>query len=185
MSSNEVSPITVRRATVGDAAAIAKAHVGAWRVAYEGIIPASYLDSLDVQQRTEQWAAILRGEVEIEGVGHPIDLVAELQGEVIGFSDFGDFRDEPSPATGELWSMYVEPDAWGNGAGRALMDSTLEELVKSKRRTAHLWVLSENARARGFYEHTGWSVDDGDGSATKKFEIDGASVEEIRYCIDL
>jgi GNAT superfamily N-acetyltransferase len=98
---------------------------------------------------------------------------------------FGEFRDEPKSGIGELWSMYVHPNAWRTGAGRALRDRTTAELIASGRRTAYLWVLSENVRARGFYEHTGWSIDDRGGSATKVFEIDGTSVEEMCYRIDL
>ena len=175
---------TVRPATVEDAGAIAEAHVAAWQAAYIDIVPSSYLKALDVTERTERWAAILRGEVEVAGVGRPTDLVIERNEKVFGFTDVGDYRDAPSEKAGELWSMYVHPNEWGNGAGRVLMDATFELFAEADREKAYLWVLTENAPARGFYEHTGWSVDDADDSV-KRFEIDGTTVEEIRYRIEL
>jgi GNAT superfamily N-acetyltransferase len=171
------SVINVREATEADAAAIALAHTLAWQAAYRGIVPDSFLDSIDVSDRTNSWAAILRGEVSVPGVARPIDFVAEADGTVVGFADVGEYRDSPDPRAGELWAMYVAPEFWGTGVGEALMNSTLEQLAKDNRSRAYLWVLHDNARARRFYERHGWIGD----KSTKQFEIADVSVVEMRY----
>ncbi len=173
----------VRLAIVDDAPSIAAAHVAGWRAAYPSIIPATYLDGLDVATRTEQWAAILRGEVPVEGVGSPTDYVVEVDGEVVGFADVGEFRDAPAAGVGELWAMYVHPDHWRTGAGSALMGRTLEHFASTECNTGYLWVLTENAMARNFYEKWGWQLDPK--IEPKSFEIDGITVDEVAYRIDV
>ena len=45
---------------------------------------------------------------------------------MVGFVSIGDSRDETGK--GELFAIYVLPDAWGSGAGSALMSAALEAL---------------------------------------------------------
>jgi GNAT superfamily N-acetyltransferase len=47
-----------------------------------------------------------------------------------------------------LRHLGVRPEQWGRGLARSAVDR-----ASGVRR---LWVLRENARARGFYEHLGW-----------------------------
>ncbi|MFD0586338.1 hypothetical protein [Dactylosporangium darangshiense] len=51
----------IRRADVGDAAAIAHVHVQSWQSAYRGLITQDYLDGLDVGLRRQGWERILGG----------------------------------------------------------------------------------------------------------------------------
>ena len=174
---------TVRIATVDDAAAIARAHVDAWKVAYEGIVPASHLDALDVDERTKEWTSILRGEVEVPAVARPTNHVVEVDGLVVGFACVGDYREDNQPEHGELWALYVHPDQWGTGCGAALMRTTLRQFADERRRTGHLWVLQHNTTAQGFYEGWGWRHDPD--TEPHRFDIDGAPNAEIPYRIDL
>jgi GNAT superfamily N-acetyltransferase len=48
-----------------------------------------------------------------------------------------------------LRHLGVRPDLWGQGLARAAVDR-----ASGVRR---LWVLRDNDRARGFYEHLGWA----------------------------
>jgi GNAT superfamily N-acetyltransferase len=48
-----------------------------------------------------------------------------------------------------LRHLGVRPDLWGRGLARRAV-----ERAEGVRR---LWVLRDNARARGFYEHLGWA----------------------------
>ncbi|HUZ14719.1 MAG TPA: GNAT family N-acetyltransferase, partial [Gaiellaceae bacterium] len=102
-------------------------------------------------------------------------LVAEEGGVVVGFAWTGDSRDEPGK--GELFAIYVVPEAWGSGAGSALMASALEALRSYS--SATLWVLEDNPRARRFYEREGWSLDGG----RRDEEFLGVTVAEVRYRI--
>jgi hypothetical protein len=43
--------VTIRRATINDAARIAETHVRSWQSAYRGLFPQDYVDSLDRAQR--------------------------------------------------------------------------------------------------------------------------------------
>lgn len=178
-----MSDPTVRLAVVDDAAAIARAHVDAWRVAYDGIVASSYLDDLDVAERTDLWASILRGEVDVPGVERPTDYVVEVEGEVVGFADVGEYRDDNRPEHGELWAMYVHPDHWGSGSGAALMAATLAQFRHDGREVGRLWVLEDNVRARSFYESFGWRVDLTAGSKT--IDLGGDQIVEVCYRSDL
>ena len=52
--------MTLREATVADAAGIAFVHVESWRTTYPGIMPQEHLDALSVAERTEVWQGILQ-----------------------------------------------------------------------------------------------------------------------------
>jgi GNAT superfamily N-acetyltransferase len=71
-------------------------------------------------------------------------IVAELDGEIAGFA-----------AGGELDGLFVEPDLWGSGIGRALADAAAHE---ARKRGLALTVVA-NPRARRFYEHCGFTVE--------------------------
>jgi GNAT superfamily N-acetyltransferase len=142
----------LRRATAGDAAAIAAIHVETWRVAYAHAFPREYLEGLSVDERLGLWTRTLSGSV--------FDVfVAELGGRVTGFVSSGPAEDETAP--GELFALYVEPPAWGKGAGRALLERAEAALRDTGFDTAVLWVLEDNPRARRLYELAGWSTDGG------------------------
>ena len=74
-------------------------------------------------------------------------IVAELDGEVAGFAAI---------VGGELDGLFVEPDLWGRGIGRALVDAATHE---ARNRGLAISVVA-NPRARRFYEHCGFSVED-------------------------
>jgi GNAT superfamily N-acetyltransferase len=48
-----------------------------------------------------------------------------------------------------LRHLGVRPEVWGRGLARAAVDHATG--------VRRLWVLRDNARARGFYEHLGWA----------------------------
>jgi GNAT superfamily N-acetyltransferase len=73
-------------------------------------------------------------------------IVAELDGEIAGFAAL---------VGGELDGLFVEPDLWGRGIGRALVDAATHE---ARKRGLALKVIA-NPRARRFYEHCGLSVE--------------------------
>jgi GNAT superfamily N-acetyltransferase len=170
--------LVVRPATVADAAEIAAVHVGSWQSAYEGLLPAEFLAGLSVPARERSWVEILSAAIPRQTV-----LVASVDGAVTGFAAVCPSRDEDaSPETGELTSIYLLPDHWGRGTGRALHDRAVAVLAATFT-TATLWVLSTNTRARLFYERAGWSPDD----RTKVETIANGTVtlEEIRYRLPL
>jgi len=164
----------VRRAEVGDAAAIARVHVGSWRVAYRGLIPQDYLDRLDPEERREMWA---RG-LATSRWPRSGTLVAEGDDGVVGFTHIGPSRDDDAdPTVGEVAALYALSAVWGTGVGRVLMAAALDGLSEAGYAQATLWVLDSNARARRFYEAVGWRPD----GVVKVDATRGFPLSELRY----
>ena len=49
---------------------------------------------------------------------------------IVGFIDVGASRDEDADA--ELFSLYVHPDSWGTGVGRALIEAGEQRLTGAR-----------------------------------------------------
>jgi ribosomal protein S18 acetylase RimI-like enzyme len=145
-------------------------HVRAWQAAYRGQMPDAYLDGLRPEERAAYWLGVL-GRDDLQGT----ILVAVRDGEVTGFAALGP---APDPAgAGELYAINVDPDHWGVGAGRALLQAAQVELSRLGFAETVLWVLPANARARRVYEAAGWVAD----GAERTSEVFGVSVPEVRY----
>jgi GNAT superfamily N-acetyltransferase len=163
--------VAVRDAEPGDAATMAEVHVESWRGAYRGLMPQEVLDGLDVSARARLWTRIMERTDPARGAV----LVAEDGAEVIGFAHVSPTRDadgDPS-RTGEVGAIYLAPRAWGQGAGRVLMETAIARLAACGYADATLWVLDTNERARRFYAAAGWVFD-----GTSKTED---SLNEVRY----
>jgi GNAT superfamily N-acetyltransferase len=158
---------------------IAAVHVGTWDRAYRGLLPDEYLDAMDVARWTDGWRRSLTGE---RRPGAATLVAVDEDGRVVGFADVVPSRDDGAAShTAEVTSLYVTPSAWGTGAGRALMAAAVDRLRENGFRSATLWVLRGNERARRFYERAGWSPD----GAEKDDVVAGATVTEVRYRRDL
>jgi ribosomal protein S18 acetylase RimI-like enzyme len=162
----------VRRAEVGDAAAIGSLHVRCWQATYRGLIPQDYLNGLDASQRAEQWRQHLAAPKEGGSV-----LIIDLDTQVAGFIAVGASRDEDGQNPGEVRAIYLAPEQWNRGHGLQLMAAGLDELRAGGFREATLWVLDRNDRARRFYERNGWRLD----SAVKVDHGFGFTLDEVRY----
>jgi RimJ/RimL family protein N-acetyltransferase len=161
--------LQVRRARPDDAAAIAEVHVRAWQDAYGHIFGAERLAGVTVARRLPMWRQILQDPAQTA-------LVAENDaGSVVGWCTVAPSRDRD--ADGEIWGIYVLPEAWGSGAGTALLAAGVDALSESGYRKIILWVLEDNPRARRFYEREGWALD----GSRKEDEFLGVLVTEVRY----
>ena len=79
-------------------------------------------------------------------IANGLVIVAECAGEVVGFA---------AVVGNELDGLFVEPEMWGGGIGRALLDAAAHQ---ARLRGLSLTVLA-NPSARGFYESCGFSVE--------------------------
>jgi GNAT superfamily N-acetyltransferase len=147
-----------------------------WQIAYAHVFPAEALEAMTPEPWVERWQALLASPRPQAHV-----LVGEHNSEVVGFAHIGPTQDERLQGLGELFAIYVLPEAWGLGVGQALMAETLNRLRLDGFEGAILWVLEDNPRTRRFYELAGWYADGG----AKDEEWLGTSVREIRYCIAL
>jgi ribosomal protein S18 acetylase RimI-like enzyme len=176
----------IRRAVAGDAVAIATVHVRSWQGSFPGLIPQDYLDALRPEHRLAEWEHTLaatrwpqRGTFVLLGRVGP-DRAGEDA--VVGFVSISPSRDaDADGATGEVQTIYLDPDAVGSGAGRMLMGAALDEFRRAGFRSATLWVLETNARARRFYERQGWKPD----GASKLHDWGSFSATDVRYAIAL
>jgi GNAT superfamily N-acetyltransferase len=157
----------VRIAIGADAEAVERIRVRGWQTAYRHVFPPDALDALQVD-----WARWQR-QIETPPPGWTV-FVAEDDGHVRGFVAVGPSRD--GAPGGELYAIYVDPDAWSTGVGRALI-ARAEERLADQYEEATLWVLEDNARARRFYERAGWAAD----GAKKLEERLGVAAVEVRY----
>jgi ribosomal protein S18 acetylase RimI-like enzyme len=149
--------ITVRQATPDDVGAIAAINLASWEAAYRGIVADGFLDRATLESRAERWHERILAAV------NPI-LVAEVAGVIAGYCSLAlpsrdadaDGGDGP---TAEIGAIYVSPDAFRSGVGSAMVDAALELMRDRGFREATLWVLVDNARARGFYARQGFRPD--------------------------
>ena len=168
--------VAYRLATLVDAPEIAAVHVRGWQWGYRGLLPEALLASLSIPEREAMWRWALA-----PGRGVRVWL-AERNGRLLGFASCGPPRgpDEPEGA-GELHAIYLEEEAAGTGMGRALLARSASELVEAGYRSAILWVLDVNDRARRFYERAGWSHDGG----VKREWMGETELRELRYAVPL
>ncbi|MBW6433806.1 GNAT family N-acetyltransferase [Actinoplanes hulinensis] len=163
--------MTIRQATPDDAAALAVVHVRTWQATYAGQVPGDYLDSLDPAEREPVWRSRLAG------ISPPAAVLVWDDGGVpVGFAALRESRDGEVGA-GEITAIYLLPEHWGRGAGRALMAAALRHLAGAGFGEATLWVLGSNVRARRFYEAAGWRPD----GAEKVDDSYGFPLAEVRY----
>jgi ribosomal protein S18 acetylase RimI-like enzyme len=167
--------VKVREAEDADVPGIAVIHVRSWQTAYRGVLPDELLDGLSVSEREGSWRALL-GESEERW----LTLVAERSGsDLAGFCSVATpSRDEDVDAlTAELGALYVDPDHWRQGAGRAMLAAALEELDRRRFHDVILWVLPENHAALAFYDRFGFEVEEG---VEKREEHSGRPVIRLR-----
>ena len=174
------TPFVIRRAVPDDARAIAEIGVVGWQAAYRDLLPGDFLAGLRVDPREIAW----RARLESDDDGGAPSWVAEDGGAVVGFVASGPPRDEDlAPAAAEnavaaeIYAIYVLPERWRSGAGRALLGTAVDEWRRRGATTLVLWVLEENAGGRAFYEVMGWHPD----GRRQTLDLGGIEVQEIRY----
>lgn len=159
--------------TLADCERVAEIRVGGWQSAYRGIVPQSHLDAMSVPEDTERQRT--RFLQRSPGV---LNLVAEQDGKVVGWLCHGPYRDGEARTTdAELYALYVAPDRYRDGIGRALLEESLRRCTAAGHDRMFLWVLRENSRARRFYEAAGFRCD----GVEEPFVVDGVEVPEVRY----
>lgn len=167
-----IEEVEVRTATPADALAIAQVHVSSWQSAYAGIVPADYLDTLDIDTWTESWQEWLTA-----GPADDVTTwVATAGPDLVGFTTVGPSRDaDARRAEREIYSTYLAPDAWGSGVARELVRTVID--ASGARTPLSLWVLADNERARRFYRRHGFTPD----GAEKTRTLGGSDLVEVRY----
>ena len=164
MSGDPGDALTVRRAVVEDAEALARCHLTCWQETYTGLVDPKRLDPAlaAVEERVERWRRIL--------TEYPGTLLAEDAGAVVGFASVGPQSDLDLDVALTLHALYVLRSHQGQGIGHRLLEAVAAHADCS------LWVLATNARARAFYTRHGF-VPDG---THKVDELFGLEIRMVR-----
>jgi GNAT superfamily N-acetyltransferase len=117
--------------------------------------------------------------VEIFERGSSETLVADEDGQIVGFISYGKSRQERAARDeGEIYAIYVASSHWSKGIGRLLWISALARLRELQFVRAIVWALAANDRAIRFYERVGFALA-ADSEST--VEIGGERLPESRY----
>ncbi len=155
--------LSLREPRLADAERIAELHVRSWQVGYQGLMPADFLAALEPAYRARQY----RDSWENPDFAHVRGLVADVDGQLVGFVRYGPYRTghelgwaavDPT-AGGEVYALYVDPTRWQEGAGGALLEAALADLLATGLTPIRLWTLRGNARALRFYQRHGFVLD--------------------------
>ncbi|MFI0938591.1 GNAT family N-acetyltransferase [Streptomyces sp. NPDC021020] len=157
------STVELRPAAPADAAAVADVFTESCLHAYRNVLPPAVLARFVPDVQTARWTAHLRS--------LPTDhrITAAWQGNrIIGFVEArhpwpaaGPPSAEPArpdgTREGEVTYLFVHPGHFATGIGTRLLNAAEEWLAQAGYGSAVLWVFSDNAPARGFYERSGWA----------------------------
>jgi GNAT superfamily N-acetyltransferase len=132
---------------------VAGVHLRSWPAAYRGLVPDAYLDALRPKDRLARYTF---GSPDPDA---PATTVAVEDGVIRGFATTGPSRDADTEGAGELFGLYLDSDAWGQGVGHRLMIEARGRLSGRGYTHAVLWVLVGNQRPERFYAIDGWRAD--------------------------
>lgn len=143
----------IRDATEEDAEAIVELTARSWGVAYRGILAAEYLDDLPLDAWRTKVSDGLRSPA-----ADSFGRVVELEEGIVGHCYVAaPGREEPPDSrVAEVVAIYVDPKRWGQGVGRALMQSAEGEAAQAGYKGMFLWSFERNAQARAFYARLGY-----------------------------
>lgn len=150
MGAQPSAKLEIRPAAPEDLYGAALARVASWRAAFAGLVPQDFLDGMDPAVIASSWSTS-------QAAGRSRLYVGATEGQVVGYAGVGPERDgDAPPGAGELYALYVHPDWWGTGVGRALTDAAVADLRSAGCARVWLWVLEANVRARAFYRRYGF-----------------------------
>jgi GNAT superfamily N-acetyltransferase len=110
--------LQLKQAEIADAPAISLLHAASWRVAYRGLLPQDYLDSMSDTRWGEPFTKQLSGDGIRALLAYEGDAPAGCvsYGEPVGMEG----ALPPPPGWGYVLALYVHPDHTKKGYGTAL-----------------------------------------------------------------
>jgi GNAT superfamily N-acetyltransferase len=163
--------IVIRRAAPRDAEAIARVRIDGWRTSYRGLVPAAYLDGMQVDASTAMWDKILTA-----GPNPASVFVATHGDEVVGFAA-GNMLAEPRfGLNAELTAVYLRREFQRVGLGRRLIAAVVDAQRALGATGMIVWVIAGNKPARAFYEALGAEL-----LIEQAFQWDGMDLLEAAY----
>lgn len=171
---SSIKEVSLRRATVADAEAIAAVRVEGWQTTYRGMIPDQYLDEMLVDDHVLYWKRILQA---LPAASDKACVyVAESEGHVIGFVSATLLAEPKHGYHAELGALYIRPQWQRAGIGRRMMHKVARTLQSWNCADLVVWVLSDNRLARNFYEEL-----HGEFVLEQEFSWDDMDLKEVGY----
>jgi GNAT superfamily N-acetyltransferase len=149
----------VRLALPAEAGAIGEVQVAAWKVSYDGLLPAEVLGQLNPEQFAESW----RNALLAPGQARNRVLVALDHERVVAFAATT-VSDDPDadPAKDALIAEFcVHPDATRAGHGSRLLHAVADTLGADGFTRATIWLNATDDTLRTFLTESGWAPDGG------------------------
>jgi ribosomal protein S18 acetylase RimI-like enzyme len=146
-----MSALRIRAAEPNDAPALSALARRTWSDAFgPGVSPEDLASELEATRSEAYFADALREKT---------ILVAEEDGELLGYVQFGDVtipEVEARPGDQSLNRLYVDTALQGRGLGRRLLEAALQHPRLASASRIFLAVWDENDRAVGLYESYGF-----------------------------
>jgi ribosomal protein S18 acetylase RimI-like enzyme len=141
----------VRPARRSDVADLAHVEAASWQAAYQDLLPATTLARLATVRLEARWRRRITA-------GDDVLVYPGRDDRPLGYATIGAAREDTAGFAGEVYELYVHPEAQGAGVGRALLQTARAELGHDYA-WLHVEVLRDNRRARAFYEAAGLETD--------------------------
>lgn len=164
--------IEVREAKIGDTKDLSTVYKRSWKIGYKGLVPQSYLDSL----QKDYWIESFNNWIENEVL--KIKVIC-FKDRILGGIVYGKGREEKYSNWGEIVSLYIDPNYFNKSYGGILLNAAINDLKNMGFDSCYLWTFEDNYAARSFYENYNlkWNGD-------KDFvEIEGEKLIDVRYVI--
>lgn len=158
-----------RQARIQDAQAISRIEVETWQTTYAGMLSDDVLIGMSYTRHADSW------EREIKRHPGNVWVWEDADRNLLGFGHCGPQRDRALVYDGEIYMLYVLPDAQGIGIGRGLLVALFVNLAGRGYRSALVWVVRANP-ARFFYERVGGQL-----VLQRRIPVGGHPVEALGY----
>jgi len=162
--------IALRPAQPGDAAGIARAHVDAWRQAYERLVPRPMLDAVTYDKRLASWRMLLEDHAEALPT-----LVAADSATIAGFATISPGRAALDAVDAELHMLFVAPKYQRRDLGRRLFHAAAARLQQAGDRSLMASLLAQ-PQAAGFFTALG-----GQSLAIPPLDAFGRQLDQLLY----
>ncbi|MCM3164811.1 GNAT family N-acetyltransferase [Metabacillus litoralis] len=158
--------IAIRKMNEGDIEQVQHVARSSWRTTYNGIIPDSTQENFV--------ATAYSSEMLFKRLNETLFLVAEEEGEIIGFANFTPLKDERKV---ELGAIYLYEDYQGKGIGTDLLNAGIQHLNDVKK--IYVNVEKENLAGVNFYKSKGFIIE-------TEYEdlFDGHVLQTVRMVLD-
>ena len=162
--------VTIKHVSLEDIPLLSHILAASWRVAYRGMIPQDFLDSIE----DERWVTPFTYRLTKGGMKADILYVQQA---ACGCVVYGPSQNKNYSGWGEICCLYLLPEYTRKGYGKQLLLFAMDQMKKENIHDFYLWALDENLSARKFYEKVGYTLT----SDIYTVEMGGKLLTDYRY----